>query len=67
MPSLSQYARVGAGGVSSHGIGAWTNEQIAAYLRSGHAAGRASASAPMAEVVSKQPAVSDGAGHREAT
>lgn len=37
---------------SQHGIGAWTDEQIAAYLRSGHAAGRASASGPMAEVVS---------------
>ena len=35
-----------------HGIGAWTDEQIAAYLKSGHAAGRASASGPMAEVVS---------------
>jgi len=37
---------------SQHGIGAWTDEQIAAYLKSGHAAGRASASGPMAEVVS---------------
>jgi mono/diheme cytochrome c family protein len=34
------------------GIGAWTDEQIAAYLKSGHAPGRASASGPMAEVVS---------------
>jgi mono/diheme cytochrome c family protein len=37
---------------SQDGIGAWTDEQIAAYLKSGHAAGRASASGPMAEVVS---------------
>ena len=37
---------------SQHGIGAWTDEQIAAYLKSGHAAGGASASGPMAEVVS---------------
>ena len=37
---------------SQHGIGAWTDEQIAAYLKSGHAPGGASASGPMAEVVS---------------
>jgi mono/diheme cytochrome c family protein len=37
---------------SQYGIGAWTDQQIAAYLKSGHAAGRASASGPMAEVVS---------------
>ena len=33
------------------GIGAWTDEQIAAYLKTGHAPGRASASGPMAEVI----------------
>ena len=37
---------------SQHGLGAWTEEQIGSYLKSGHAAGRASASGPMAEVVS---------------
>jgi mono/diheme cytochrome c family protein len=37
---------------SRDGIGAWTDEQIATYLRTGRAAGRASASGPMAEVVS---------------
>jgi hypothetical protein len=52
MPSLSQYSRVDASGVSSHGIGAWTHVQIAAYTNFGLAAGRASASGPMAEVVS---------------
>jgi mono/diheme cytochrome c family protein len=37
---------------SERGIGAWTDEQLAAYLKTGHAAGRGSASGPMAEVVS---------------
>jgi mono/diheme cytochrome c family protein len=34
-----------------YGIGAWTDAQIAAYLKTGHASGRASASGAMAEVV----------------
>ncbi|HEX4183344.1 MAG TPA: cytochrome c [Caulobacteraceae bacterium] len=33
------------------GIGAWTDEDVAAYLASGHAAGRGSAGGPMAEAV----------------
>lgn len=33
------------------GIGAWTPEEITSYLRTGHAAGRGTASGPMAEVV----------------
>ncbi|NWK98410.1 alcohol dehydrogenase [Sphingobium lactosutens] len=33
------------------GIGAWTDDQIASYLRTGHAPGRSSAAGPMAEVV----------------
>ena len=34
-----------------YGIGDWSDEQIADYLRFGHAAGRGSASGPMAEAV----------------
>ncbi|WXL25801.1 c-type cytochrome [Ectopseudomonas mendocina] len=33
------------------GIGAWSDEQLAAYLSTGHAPGRSSASGPMAEVI----------------
>ncbi|WP_020178112.1 cytochrome c [Methylopila sp. M107] len=33
------------------GIGAWSDEQIASYLASGHAEGRGAASGPMAEVI----------------
>jgi mono/diheme cytochrome c family protein len=33
------------------GIGAWSDAQLSAYLRSGHAPGRSSAAGPMAEVV----------------
>jgi mono/diheme cytochrome c family protein len=35
----------------AYGIGAWTNDQIEAYLSRGHAPGRSTASGPMAEVV----------------
>jgi len=34
------------------GIGAWTDDQLAQYLSTGHAAGRGPASGPMAEAVS---------------
>jgi len=33
------------------GIGSWSQQEIATYLRSGHSAGRGTASGPMAEVV----------------
>ena len=33
------------------GIGAWTNEEVSAYLAKGHATGRGTASGPMAEAV----------------
>lgn len=33
------------------GVGAWSDEQLAAYLSTGHAEGRSSAAGPMAEVV----------------
>jgi hypothetical protein len=55
MPSLSQYLRVDASGVSSHGIGVWMNVQIAAYPSSGLTAGCVSASGPIDEVVSNSP------------
>jgi hypothetical protein len=55
MPSLSQYSLVDASGVSSHGISVWTHVRIAPYTSSGLAAGRASASGAMAEVVSNSP------------
>jgi mono/diheme cytochrome c family protein len=35
----------------AYGLGAWTDEQIAAYLSTGHAPGRSSAAGPMGEVV----------------
>jgi mono/diheme cytochrome c family protein len=35
----------------THGIGAWTDEDILGYLTTGHAPGRASASGPMGEAV----------------
>jgi mono/diheme cytochrome c family protein len=35
----------------SYGVGGWTDEQVSTYLSRGHAAGRSSASGPMAEVV----------------
>jgi mono/diheme cytochrome c family protein len=35
-----------------HGIGAWSDQQIASYLSTGHADGRGSASGPMGEAVS---------------
>ncbi|GLQ46007.1 alcohol dehydrogenase [Dyella lipolytica] len=34
-----------------HGIGAWSNSDIASYLTAGHADGKGSAAGPMAEVV----------------
>jgi mono/diheme cytochrome c family protein len=34
-----------------HGIGSWSDAEIAAYLKSGHATGHASASGPMGEAV----------------
>jgi mono/diheme cytochrome c family protein len=34
-----------------HGIGAWSEQDLTAYLRKGHAEGRGSASGPMAEVI----------------
>lgn len=34
-----------------HGVGAWTDAQLASYLATGHAEGRGSASGPMAEVI----------------
>lgn len=34
-----------------YGIGDWTDEQLAAYLSTGHAPGRGSAAGPMAEVI----------------
>nr|WP_239537677.1 c-type cytochrome [Dyella mobilis] len=34
-----------------HGIGAWSDDDIASYLHTGHADGRGSAAGPMAEVV----------------
>jgi mono/diheme cytochrome c family protein len=36
---------------AQHGIGSWSDAEIAAYLKSGHAAGHASASGPMGEAV----------------
>jgi mono/diheme cytochrome c family protein len=36
---------------AEHGIGGWSDADIAAYLKSGHALGRASASGPMGEAV----------------
>jgi mono/diheme cytochrome c family protein len=36
---------------AEHGIGAWSDAQIAAYLKSGHAPGHASAFGPMGEAV----------------
>ncbi|HEX8541771.1 MAG TPA: cytochrome c [Pseudomonas sp.] len=33
------------------GIGAWSNEEIVAYLRTGHVAGKAQAAGPMAEAI----------------
>ena len=36
---------------AAHGIGAWTAAEIAQYLKTGHAAGHASASGPMGEAV----------------
>jgi mono/diheme cytochrome c family protein len=37
----------------AYGIGDWSDEQIADYLRYGHAVGRGSAAGPMAEAVAK--------------
>ncbi len=37
----------------THGLGTWSDAQIAQYLSSGHADGRGPASGPMAEVVEK--------------
>jgi mono/diheme cytochrome c family protein len=34
-----------------HGIGAWSDEELAMYLSQGHAAGRGTASGPMSEVI----------------
>jgi mono/diheme cytochrome c family protein len=34
-----------------HGIGQWSDQDLAAYLSKGHAAGRATASGPMSEVI----------------
>ncbi|SFS14041.1 Cytochrome c, mono-and diheme variants [Dyella sp. OK004] len=34
-----------------HGIGSWTDQELASYLSKGHAAGRGTASGPMGEVV----------------
>lgn len=36
---------------AKHGIGAWSDAEIASYLTTGHAAGRGSASGPMGEAV----------------
>ena len=36
----------------AHGIGAWSDPELAAYLKSGHAPGHASAAGPMGEAVS---------------
>jgi mono/diheme cytochrome c family protein len=36
----------------AHGIGSWTDVELAGYLKSGHAPGRASAAGPMGEAVS---------------
>ncbi len=35
----------------AHGIGSWSDVELAAYLKSGHAPGRASAAGPMGEAV----------------
>jgi mono/diheme cytochrome c family protein len=37
---------------AQHGIGSWSDAELAGYLKSGHAAGHASASGPMGEAVS---------------
>jgi len=37
----------------AHGLGGWSDEQLAQYLSTGHAEGRGPASGPMAEVVEK--------------
>jgi len=34
-----------------HGVGAWTDQELADYLSKGHAAGRGTASGPMGEVI----------------
>lgn len=35
----------------AHGVGAWSDAELASYLASGHAEGRGAASGPMAEVI----------------